>query len=349
MKQTNVDVARCYWIDNAKVMGLFFMIIGHMSLLSPIPTQIIYSFHMPLFFFLSGLLFKKTKNFKEQFKKGFNRLIIPYILINGILLTIDVVINTIILHNGWGGVKNQLVAIILGLGFGFKGLRPVCAPSWFLMSLFLIQLISYLIVNQKKLTLLVCVTSIFINVIIHHLSWQVISPVSVIMGLPFFCMGFLLDDTMISKDIFSKLYKKVNAVGYVLIMMTLAIITIMLSLYNGRIECCKVDYGSNILLFYVNAMIGVFSVVMFSKLIGPVFRKFVTIICKGTLFVLGFHIFIIQWCFAIIHKLWPTFEYNFKIGVLIGVIFLIMSYSVIMFLLYYFPEILGYSKKKKVG
>ena len=58
---------RIHWIDYAKGIGIFLVVIGHVcrgltdsSILNPLPAKLIdqwlYAFHMPLFFFLSGLL-----------------------------------------------------------------------------------------------------------------------------------------------------------------------------------------------------------------------------------------------------------------------------------------------------
>lgn len=40
--------------DNAKGFGILLVIWGHLFSLNGIPFSIIYSFHMPLFFFISG-------------------------------------------------------------------------------------------------------------------------------------------------------------------------------------------------------------------------------------------------------------------------------------------------------
>lgn len=60
---------RCQWVDNAKAVGIVLVVLGHVirgmhSAGLPMDPQlfrladsIIYSFHMPLFFFLSGLFF----------------------------------------------------------------------------------------------------------------------------------------------------------------------------------------------------------------------------------------------------------------------------------------------------
>lgn len=59
---------RISYIDIAKGIGIFLVIWGHIILNGP-AYNIIYAFHMPLFFFLSGLVFSKSKykNIKEFF------------------------------------------------------------------------------------------------------------------------------------------------------------------------------------------------------------------------------------------------------------------------------------------
>ncbi|HON53348.1 MAG TPA: acyltransferase family protein [Bacteroidales bacterium] len=69
---------RINWIDYAKVIGIYLVVLGHL----PIPEQgsvYIYSFHMPLFFFISGFL-SKTNNitFRQFILKKIRTLIIPY-------------------------------------------------------------------------------------------------------------------------------------------------------------------------------------------------------------------------------------------------------------------------------
>lgn len=49
---------RVYWCDIAKSIGIFLMVCGHTSIPSIISNWI-YSFHMPLFFIISGFFFSK--------------------------------------------------------------------------------------------------------------------------------------------------------------------------------------------------------------------------------------------------------------------------------------------------
>ena len=51
---------RVVWIDYAKAFAMLFVIIGHVETGSRL-TNWVYSFHMPLFFFLSGITLKADR------------------------------------------------------------------------------------------------------------------------------------------------------------------------------------------------------------------------------------------------------------------------------------------------
>jgi fucose 4-O-acetylase-like acetyltransferase len=53
--EINKCTTRVGWIDFCKGIGIFLVVLGHI-LRDVIAVDYIYSFHMPLFFFLSGLV-----------------------------------------------------------------------------------------------------------------------------------------------------------------------------------------------------------------------------------------------------------------------------------------------------
>ncbi|MBP9989017.1 MAG: acyltransferase family protein, partial [Ruminococcus sp.] len=69
---------RIDWIDMAKGYGMILVIIGHIVADKGIAFRLISSFHMPLFFVLSGYLFSNKKTFKEFFIKKVKSLVVPY-------------------------------------------------------------------------------------------------------------------------------------------------------------------------------------------------------------------------------------------------------------------------------
>lgn len=63
--------------DIMKAIGIILVIIGHSTSNG---RYLIYTFHMPLFFLLSGCFFHNGNKLSVIIRKGFNRLIIPYIV-----------------------------------------------------------------------------------------------------------------------------------------------------------------------------------------------------------------------------------------------------------------------------
>ena len=69
---------RIVHIDIAKGIGILLVVLAHNGLqaYAPFLHQFIYAFHMPLFFFLSGMFFKPEVGFLELLKKRFNSLLL---------------------------------------------------------------------------------------------------------------------------------------------------------------------------------------------------------------------------------------------------------------------------------
>ena len=55
---TNTENKRIQYIDIAKTLGIILVIAGHIVSSDTEIKKVIYSFHMPLFFMLSGMLLK---------------------------------------------------------------------------------------------------------------------------------------------------------------------------------------------------------------------------------------------------------------------------------------------------
>ena len=74
---------RVLYIDIAKGIGILLVVLAHNDLSGyhPYLHRLIYAFHMPLFFFLSGIFFKPERKFKELFKRRFDGLIKPLIFV----------------------------------------------------------------------------------------------------------------------------------------------------------------------------------------------------------------------------------------------------------------------------
>ncbi len=83
MEKTEDLNNRIEWIDIAKCIGILLVIIGHTVYYNVYGSGlrgIIFSFHMPLFFILSSITFKNSKDgnqFINKIQRGYKKLIIP--------------------------------------------------------------------------------------------------------------------------------------------------------------------------------------------------------------------------------------------------------------------------------
>lgn len=92
MKSQIVDKSknRMIWLDALKGIGMILVIIGHGPNINENLWKFIWSFHMPLFFFLAGYTFRVADDTKYS-KRKFRRLIIPYVFTTLLLMVIDLV------------------------------------------------------------------------------------------------------------------------------------------------------------------------------------------------------------------------------------------------------------------
>ena len=78
---------RILWLDIAKGIGIILMVLGHTGLPSMINNWI-FSFHMPLFFIISGILFNPSRYVSsiKFIQKRVLTLLLPYLIFSSIVL-----------------------------------------------------------------------------------------------------------------------------------------------------------------------------------------------------------------------------------------------------------------------
>ena len=124
---------RIDWIDAAKGIGILLVIIGH-SGINVFLEKWIYSFHLPLFFILSGYLFSYDDNFKEFLRKKIKTIVVPYFTLGIPMLAFDGLAYYIMGEYTFSDILIHIVDYILQ--------RKMWTP-WFLACLFCVNLIFY--------------------------------------------------------------------------------------------------------------------------------------------------------------------------------------------------------------
>ena len=127
------QMKRLEWLDALRGLGMIFVIIGHMTM-PEFVQKFVYSFHMPLFFAISGYLYNNHFTKRWCFRK-IDSLILTYFVWSGIILAIYVFIGACQLRSG---VKS----LILGNGIGV---------TWFFVCLFFVEILGAYIISRTKL------------------------------------------------------------------------------------------------------------------------------------------------------------------------------------------------------
>lgn len=118
---------RLTWIDVLKGIGIFYVTFGHLYPALSIEKHI-YSFHMFLFFFLSGFVYKRPLSSLSFIKKKAISLLLPFIFWDALATIIDIVIS----HDFTGAIQRMLT---------IDGELCWDRPIWFLLVLFFVEII----------------------------------------------------------------------------------------------------------------------------------------------------------------------------------------------------------------
>lgn len=176
------NIKRNNTFDIMKGIGMLLVIIGHCWFPLPI-RSFIFTFHMPLFFFVSGYFFRE-KNPKDLLLNDFKRLLIPYFITCTILIGIGSVQDIVIKQ--WSETPKWLIATLWGSGSTRSNALGAKLPSigavWFLLALFIcrnafnyLYSLGYKYFNTLYITLAILAT-IFCNFI--YLPWSILQGLS---------------------------------------------------------------------------------------------------------------------------------------------------------------------------
>ena len=300
--------SRINWIDVARGIGIILVIYGH-TLSSHSFRYVIYSFHMPLFFFLSGLVFTYDKySIKTTFKKSIKGLLIPYIFFA--LLSYLVWI----LNNGISSLSVlKILGHLGGIVYGNSSTLFFNDILWFLPCLFIAKVgfgIVTKLLKRKEL--------IFASLIVFSLLGYFVSVLFPIIRLPFGIESALTAIVFLglgsmyatNKNAFTKIKSQtfINRYSFVLLpflaLFCFSIATISLNMYGQQADI-RLNHINNYFLFYIAAISGVVFTLLASKIIHKNF--ILEYIGKNTLILFALHPLV----FIYIGKLWkfvPIFK-----------------------------------------
>jgi fucose 4-O-acetylase-like acetyltransferase len=138
--------SRLVSIDIARGLGILLVVLGHTLAEANYHVQnatvlwlgqLIYSFHMPLFFFISGMFFKPELRLPDLLKRRFEALLKPY------LFTIFLVYFVSVFYDKNLGLSTALLRIVKALYGNSYYLELYWSQIWFLPALFAVNCFAF--------------------------------------------------------------------------------------------------------------------------------------------------------------------------------------------------------------
>ncbi|SHL91688.1 Fucose 4-O-acetylase [Xylanibacter ruminicola] len=194
----------------AKAIGIFFMVVGHSGCPQSI-FRFIYLFHMPLFFFCSGIFFKEMSSIVSvgtYLKKRIKGLYIPFVKWAVFFLILHNMFMKVGLYNAYYGFEggtafytiSDIFQRLCKILFIMNGYEELLGGFWFIRSLFvsclLIAVFSLIFRRRFKYKYwLLCLLFLVLTVLIRRISpdiefWREISMGC--LGAMFYILGYLL-------------------------------------------------------------------------------------------------------------------------------------------------------------
>lgn len=203
---SSIKKVRIQWVDVARGIAILFVILGHAIFdvklnYNSYAAHIIFAFHMPIFFIVSGYFYREKKALVE-IRGGVTNLIFPYMM-TAVLAFIAVLAGIIWVHNpimySSMTISKFFVAVLYGFGGGpahAAGL-PAIGATWFLLAMFVaMQIFNYVMRLSNKqpdiVRLMIFTVLAMIGLAINDYVFLPWSTNSALLVQPFLFTGYML-------------------------------------------------------------------------------------------------------------------------------------------------------------
>ncbi len=202
---------RVHYIDVLKGLGIVFVVVAHCNTIT-YGGGYFYSFHMALFFFISGMLMNTAKynTFRSFLLSRIKQLYVPYVVFYCML------------YLYWLFVERHLRTIDITPWEGFVGLfygtdnNKWIYPGgvmWFVISLMVLELLMYVLLRMSKSWfvrggMLVILTAVGLLLSKFHLYILPFSLNNALLAIPYFMIGYLLRRVLLENNTVCEVQKK---------------------------------------------------------------------------------------------------------------------------------------------
>ncbi len=316
-------------MDAAKAIGLFLVFWGHIlyggSNVGEVINRAIYSFHMPMYFILSGYVMKSdTLTFIDYCKNKFKRILLPALILYCFTLP---------LYFYFLDFSNASFKTIFMTIFYVTGNCAYNSPIWFFFCMFQGLIILKLFkINEanNKVLIFFLIGCLLVTYIGYETQWRYLNVLGLnkcILGVFFLVFGMLLRRFSFEKG-----------------MILLGVISLPVWIFTGVLLNSKVSmygmYLGNFWLFVISSLTGSFFFLSVVKLLKN--NKLLQQYSKWTIFIVCSHyvlVTVFQWISARF-SLSGTYAYDF-LSALFVLIMLVVYKPICVFIEEKFPVLMG--------
>jgi len=340
---------RLHFIDNGKVITIYLVVLGH----TPVPLLLhnfIFSFIIPVFFLISGMLFsfEKHPDYLSFLKHRSKQLLIPYLSFNIITYLFWLFIGRKYGDDATLNIPLYKPLIGIAYGNGINYYLQHCTPIWFIACLFSVENIYYLIFRKIKRKYFVLILFLIIGYADYYfqlprLPWGINIALTAII---FYGSGNILK-RFFSQQLNNSLF--VLTCGAVLFLS----ITLYINYLNGSVDMNNRIYG-NYFYFIAGGFSGTFVILCLSKILEGLFLKIALVeyIAKNTIFIIAFQgisgSFVKGITYFILKYPLSIYQDKIFINVVFSFISLLLIIPVIYFVDNYMPYLVGRTKPVKI-
>ena len=341
----SLSETRPNFVDYAKVIAIFCVVLGHYTYAlgfsyepSPIWSvmHIITLFHMPFFFMVSGILYKKTDT-KAAISKGWIQLLKPYLIMSVLISAVMLIVETLTDGISVKYVASVIIGIFSANDFPI-GTANWSSALWFCYSLFLIKVLySYLSKRPGGgyYLLSICCTAAVLMYFGNKLPLRIDSS---IVGFVFFLMGNRFSGKLSQLQEMSMIKRLIVLVIAAVVLSVSAYFNLKLDQRQG-LSINAMYFGPYPPLFLLSGIGGSVLLLCLAAFFESFKNKIVLTISNGTIVILGFHWVVYKLCFS----LWLS-SYDVTIAIMVAFVNVIICYGLIIFFGKYYPVILGNRK-----
>ncbi len=273
---------RIYGFDIAKGIGMLCIIAGHMEC-EPI-NKLVFPFHVPLFFLISGYFMSTNDSFAEYAKKRVRDLLMPYGFACVLLMIANVLVDFIWYYPG--KIPSDLLSLFIreiyasgtDLNHTFWGIEQIGA-IWFLPALlWSLLLVKSVVKNKYAFPILLAVAAV--SYATSFLFWL---PFSIQAGGT--AALFVYAGVWLKKREFS--FTKPNY-----LLFAVGILTLVLEYYFNVRVAVVYNYYPYTLLSMIGALLISYAVIELSMFLEkiPVIKEFLVYVGANSVWILCFHI-----------------------------------------------------------